>query len=239
MLQTIRKRVKRWLERSGFNIVTQFDLSMSALDIGVETVTRNQVPGDYLEFGVFKGASFARVFGQFKKANDTKERTFYAFDSFQGLPYSNEAAKPAQYKTGAYSASEEVFLENLARASVDRDAVRTVAGFYHQTLTNKTKRDLGLKQAALVYIDCDLKESAEFVFAFLTDLIDTGSVIVIDDWFRHGGVPSRGIQKACFDWLRENPDIRLYTLHQWRRIAFIVDREPNLSLEWERVVRAP
>src|SRR5689334_3737939 len=66
-------------------------------------VVYNHIPGDYMEFGVFEGESFAKVFGHFHKAwkeykyyeqlaghevdNDfLAQKRFIAFDSFEGLP---------------------------------------------------------------------------------------------------------------------------------------------------------
>ena len=50
----------------------------------------SNVGGDYLEFGVWKGRSFARAYNIWKhllnKNSNLKDMRFYAFDSFEGLP---------------------------------------------------------------------------------------------------------------------------------------------------------
>ena len=204
--------------------ISEKDLSMSALDIAIDTVVGNGIEGEYLEFGVYKGDSFARAYTRFKKVGDTMPRRFIAFDSFEGLPESNEPHKPKHYSKGAYSASEKEFTEYIKKKGVDLQDVISIKGFYDDSLTPATKKKHSIEKAAIVYIDADLYESAVPIFDFLTDILDTGSILVIDDWFRHQGVPTAGIQKACNEWLERNPNIRLVLLHQWRRVAFIVHK---------------
>lgn len=220
------KRIIRYIKHNFIGQhVSQKDLSMSALDIAIDTVTGNGIEGDYLEFGVYKGDSFARAYKRFADKQSVANRRFIAFDSFQGLPDAEEHHKPKQYEAGAYSASINEFQKNLRRKKVDLSHVLCIEGFYDTSLTPKTKKVHEIDKVAVAYIDVDLYTSAVPVFDFLTDIIETGSVLVIDDWFRHRGVPTAGIQKACFEWLLRNPDIELVLLHQWRRIAFVVHKK--------------
>lgn len=221
MLKKIFHRFKLLL---GGGFVTQQDLNMSALDIGIDTATGNAIQGDYLEFGVYRGNSFCRAFHRFKQNNDTHERRFIAFDSFEGLPDSNEDNKPPHYTKGAYASSQAEFQKTLRQHNVDTSRVLSIKGFYNTTLCDETKKEHNIKRCAVAYIDVDLYSSSVSVFNFLTDIIDTGSILVIDDWFRHTGTKNSGIQKACSEWLENNPSIRLTVLHQWRRVAFIVEK---------------
>lgn len=218
--------MRQWVKKvikNNSRLMSEHDMSMSALDVAIDTVSGNQIEGDYLEFGVYKGESLARAYHRFNKVENSTARKFWAFDSFEGLPKSSEAFKPKHYKTGAYSASEKTFLSHISKLGVDKQSVITVPGFYSKSLTDSLKLDKNLSAAALVYIDVDLYESVVPVFEFITDIIRTGTVIVIDDWFRHLGVPQAGIQKACYEWLEKNPHIELIELHKWRRVAFIVN----------------
>jgi hypothetical protein len=80
---------------------------------GASFIAWNQVEGDYLEFGVFEGASYA-----------AKPR-FFAFDSFAGLP-DGEADRHADYGAGAYACSQSQFHANIAAKGVDMARVVTV-----------------------------------------------------------------------------------------------------------------
>jgi len=199
---------------------------MSALDTAIAFVVNNQVEGDYLEFGVYKGKSFIRAYNKFKdhieRHREYRLPRFIAFDSFEGLPESKEKDVPQQYYKGAFAFSQDNFLASIIAKGVNLSHLVVVPGFYNKSLSDETKRKHNIKQSSVVYIDCDIYESAVPVFRFITNLIQTGTVIVIDDWFRHRGQPNQGIQRACNEWLAENPHIKLVQLHAWERIAFIV-----------------
>ena len=199
----------------------------------------NQIEGDYLEFGVYEGRSFAAAYRAIWAARERVrnfigsediERWFHqrprfiAFDSFSGLP-GGEAERHADYGEGAYSCSEEQFLENIKNEGVNLDDVSTVAGFYDQTLTSGLKDKLNLKRACCVLIDCDLYESTVPVLEFITDLVDQGTIIIFDDWYRYKGSPQKGEQRACNEWLARNPHIEL--VQYWQQgpqsVAFLVN----------------
>lgn len=203
-------------------------LSLSALKVAIETAVGNNIEGDYLEFGVYKGHSFIEAYKHFQITEKIYHkkgiRRFFAFDSFQGLPESKEEHRPKHYERGEYFVQISDFKKNLQKNKVSEKMVKIIPGFYDKTLNKETKNKYRLTKAAVIYIDVDLYKSTAYVFDFLTDLLDTGSIIVIDDWFRHKGVPDYGIQKACHEWLDKNPHIHLIQLHLWRRVAFIVHK---------------
>jgi O-methyltransferase len=198
----------------------------------------NQIEGDYLEFGVYEGASFAAAYHSiwnerrgvrdFIATDSIKEwyrnrPRFFAFDSFSGLP-GGEAERHKDYEEGAYSCSEAGFLENMKKDGVNLKDVITHAGFYDETLTPETKQRLKIKKASLVVIDCDLYESTVPVLDFITDLVGQGTIIVFDDWYRYEGRQDKGEQRACREWLEKNPQIQL--VQYWQQgpqaVAFIV-----------------
>jgi O-methyltransferase len=204
-------------------------------------VAWNQVEGDYLEFGVYRGASFAEAYRAIwnKRSNvrdyiDSPEieqwyqrrPRFVAFDSFTGLP-GGEAERHADYEKGAYSCSEDTFLSNIKNAGVDLGDVVTLPGFFDKTLTPESKEQLNLKKASLVLIDCDLYESTVPVLNFITDLVGQGTIIIFDDWYRYKGSRHKGEQRACREWLEKNPDIALEKFWQQgpQAVAFLVHRE--------------
>ena len=203
-------------------------------------VTWNQVEGDYLEFGVYRGESFAAAYRallagrQLLRADasgspETLRWTqtvprFFAFDSFAGLP-GGGGERQHDYHEGSYACSEAEFRSNLAREGMDLERVVTVPGFYDRTLNAATKQKHGLQKAALVMIDCDLYESTVPVLDFLTDLVGQGTVLIFHDWFRFQGSPQHGEQRACREWLARNPGLEL--IEYWREgpqaVSFVVN----------------
>jgi hypothetical protein len=207
---------------------------------GASFVTWNQVEGDYLEFGVFRGESFVAAYHAI--AAERREHAaegfdspeykrwaaqlprFFAFDSFEGLP-PGTAERQIDYFPGAYGCSEAELRANIAKQGVDLARVVTVPGFYDKSLNQETKRKHGLQKAALVMIDCDLYESTVPVLDFLTDLVGQGSVLIFHDWFRFKGRPDCGEQRACREWLARNPQLEL--IEYWREgpqaVSFLVN----------------
>lgn len=154
-------------------------------------------PGDYLEFGVYKGRAFIEAY---KKAEEMKfdNMRFFAFDSFEGLPeLGKNDASFGHFYEGQYSYSENDFLNTIEQNSVDLSRVTTVPGFYDKSLKEKgLKEKLGIKFASVIWVDCDLYVSTKPVLEFITDIIDTGTIIVFDDWFSFDGDLYKGEIRA-------------------------------------------
>jgi O-methyltransferase len=200
----------------------------------------NDVEGDYLEFGVYRGESFATAYranrfergrraaflvetGESRQQSQTPMR-FFAFDSFSGLP-EGPAARQQDYSPGAYACSQDKFTRNIAKLGVNLKDVVAVPGFYDKSLTPETKQQYKLQRAATVMIDCDLYESTVPVLEFLTDIVVQGTIIIFHDWFRFQGSPKCGEQRACREWLERNPQFELVEF--WREgpqtVAFLVN----------------
>lgn len=188
------------------------------LDFAMHFVQESALEGDYLEFGVFRGHTFAGAFHTAKRYG-LDGIQFYAFDSFCGLPPSLgvDAAGFQHFEEGDFACSQQAFLDNLRRENVDLARVTAVPGWFHEVLTGELKRQLPLKRAAIVWVDCDLYESTVPVLDFITDYLQHGTVLIFDDWFCYRADPNRGEQRAWSEWLAAHPD---YTAVEWRKIGW-------------------
>jgi O-methyltransferase len=203
-------------------------------------VVKNQIEGDYLEFGVWKGNSFIEMYRQMKITSESfylnnkkkkisniknifERMKFHAFDSFEGLPETS-LDKPIQYFKGNYSADENIFLNNLRQNGVDLNKVTTTKGWFDKSLNTECVKKIDLKKIAIAYIDCDLYESTVPILNFITPFLKTGTVLIFDDWFRNGGYINNGVQGAVLDWLNKNQNIILQHYHNsdTRTATFIV-----------------
>lgn len=206
----------------------------------------NQVEGDYLEFGVWRGASFSVAFGAMERSRaivagamprtpeflrwlQNKPR-YFAFDSFEGLP-DGAAERQTDYAPGAYACSEPEFRANVAEAGVDMARVITVPGMFDKSLTAEMAAKHQLRRAAMIFIDCDLYESTMPVLDFVTSLVGQGTIIVFQDWFRFKGSPDQGEQRACGEWLARNPQFEL--IEYWREgpqaVSFLVNMKTPVA----------
>jgi hypothetical protein len=203
------------------------------LDFAMHFVQESALEGDYLEFGVFRGHTFAGAFHSAKRYG-LDSIHFYAFDSFCGLPPSSgvDAEGFRHFEEGDFACSEQDFLDNLRRENVDLARVTAIPGWFHEVLTEDLKRQLPLKRAAIVWVDCDLYQSTIPVLDFITDYLQNGTVLIFDDWFCYRADPNRGEQRAWREWLAAHPD---YTAVECRKIgwhgqALIVHRRDPAAL---------
>lgn len=204
------------------------------------------VPGDYLEFGVFQGASFSQAFATIKNAHDawsrerihsSEHRTraweiwsnmrFFAFDSFRGLPQPGARDRVSDdFAEGQYSCSLPGFLHNLKRSKVDLGKVVAVPGWFEDTCKEETVKRYNIRAASIVHIDCDLYESTKVVLKFIEPLLVDGTVLIFDDWYCFRGNPDLGEQRAFAEWAQAKPD---WTFTQYQkdgatRNSFIANR---------------
>jgi hypothetical protein len=181
---------------------------------GFHLLSRSAIEGDYLEFGVFRGETFRNAIRAAQQAYRSTHAgrfagRFVAFDSFQGLPRvasTGDGVNP--YAAGEFSASRAVFERTLGRLA-ERVPIEVVAGWFDATLTPQTAERLRLHRAAFVNVDCDLYESTVPVLEFVTPLLQTGTILYLDDWFSYRGDVDQGEPRAVREWLERHPAIRL------------------------------
>ncbi len=113
----------------------------------------------------------------------------------------------------------------LEKNGVDLEKITFIEGWYNKTLNEGTKKKLSTKKAAIVLIDVDLYESTVPVLDFITAYLQTGTILIFDDWFAYRGDPRRGEQRAIREWLKRNPNIELIEFYHysWGGNSFIVN----------------
>lgn len=210
-------------------------------------VASNQVPGDYLEFGVYTGGSFASAFHSLRRAfeeysapgntpqeaNERRElwqqMRFVAFDSFEGLPAPTGIdTQTRNFVQGKFACSQSQFEKNIASAGVPLERTIVVPGWFAYTLTEATIRRHHLRHAAIVHIDSDLYESAKRALDFVTPLLVDGTVIIFDDWYAYRGNPYLGEQRAWREWCAAHPEWTTTEYHKQGASAssFLVNQAP-------------
>ena len=204
------------------------EMAQSILYKAAKITSMEIVDGDYLEFGVFQGASFINAYNILKQVYEerfTHERQlhgdelcarirnrwenirFIAFDSFEGLPeMCGTDTQTNDFVKGKFCCNEEDFIKNIKGKGVMLEKVATVPGWFEKTCSEETKKKLRLTKASIVHIDCDLYESTKVVLDFITPLLDDGTIIIFDDWYCYRGNPELGEQKAFYEWVEKLPD---------------------------------
>lgn len=150
------------------------------LQFCVETVLKDDVPGDLLEAGVWRGGSCI-LMRAILKLYGISDRTVWLADSFQGLPVPSLAADRD------YDLSASVF-PVLAVSQADVEAafrrfdlldhqVKFLKGWFKDTLANAP-----VSQLAVLRMDGDLYESTMDIFNALYHKVSAGGFIIVDDY---------------------------------------------------------
>lgn len=197
--------------------------------IAMEYVKSSKLSGDYLEFGVHIGSTFQAAY-HFAQREAQTDMQFYAFDSFQGMPKSegvDSVDALYQFVEGQYACTEAQFQHAISENGVDLTKVTTIPGWFDDTLNDEKKSQLAIDKAAVIWVDCDLYASTIPVLNFISDYLQTGTILCFDDWFSFLGNPHRGEQKAFNEWRLLHPELHFIDYHvfgKWGK-SFIVNVE--------------
>ncbi len=132
----------------------------------------DDIEGDYIEFGIFKGKSLLhsiKTYKQFFNSND--KITFYGLDSFDGFPSDNHNF----YNSNNFSTSYAKVTKTFAKYR----NVKIIKGFFSDVLKNE---EFHKNVYSFVFIDCDIYESSLDVFKHIDKKIVKGGFLMIDDF---------------------------------------------------------
>ena len=173
-----------------------------------EAVVAEDVPGDLIETGVWRGGAGILMKGVLEAYGDERRGVWLA-DSFKGLPPPDEERYPDDEGSWVHSVEDlavslEEVRENFRRYGLLDDRVRFVEGWFRDTLPGLRDRTW-----SLVRLDGDMYESTLDGLSNLYDGLSPGGFLIIDDLalspcrqavedFRH----DRGIDEPieAIDW---------------------------------------
>lgn len=144
-------------------------------------VLHDNVPGDFIETGVWRGGVCILMRGSLKAHGD-KTRKVYVADSFEGLPPPDEKNYPADAGQNAHifkelAVSQEQVAENFRAYDLLDDQVQFVKGWFKDTLPK-----LPAPSFSLIRLDGDLYESTIQGLENLYPKLSVGGFMVIDDY---------------------------------------------------------
>lgn len=155
---------------------------LTSLQHCVETVLVDDVPGDLVECGVWRGGACILMRAVLAAYGDAT-RCVWLADSFEGVPRSD----PANYKAdkgiradfaaGILGVSEAEVRANFERYGLLDDQVRFLPGWFKDTL-----RDAPIDRIAVLRLDGDLYESTIQALDALYPRLSPGGFCIIDDY---------------------------------------------------------
>ena len=163
--------------------------------------------GDYLEFGVFHGASLACMHRALKAGGFNHVRLF-GFDSFAGLPAAADMEDDRTFRAGQFTADERFVRRLLTEQGLEWQRTVLVTGWFSDTLTEELAVRHRIAKASIIMVDCDIYSSAREALRFCAPLIRDETIIFFDDWMT-GDLDAKNMgEKRAFDeFLRDNPQL--------------------------------
>jgi O-methyltransferase len=158
-----------------------------------EIVLQNDIPGDFIETGVWRGGACILMRAVLNAYGDNHRRVWVA-DSFCGLPAPDP--KLATDSLDQHYTFAELFVPsdqvraNFSRYGLLDDQVRFLEGWFSDTLPTAP-----IEQLAILRLDGDMYESTMDALGALYDKVSPGGFIIVDDF---GAVA--GCQKAILEF---------------------------------------
>jgi hypothetical protein len=166
----------------------------------VKYLVENEVPGDFVECGVWKGGSMMAVALTLLCLKRT-DRRLWLFDTFLGMSkptaedLSITGCSPTQdlYDAEWIKISKDRVQEAMARTGYPMERVELIEGPVEDTIPTRSP-----EQIALLRLDTDWYESTRHELVHLYPRLSTGGVLLIDDYGAW-----QGARKATDEYIRE------------------------------------
>jgi hypothetical protein len=154
---------------------------MSHLQRCVEDVLENNVPGDLIETGVWRGGACIFMRGVLK-AHGMTDRKVWVADSFRGLPFPNKRKYPADKSSLFFLARSLVVPLETVKANFEKyglldDQVVFLKGWFKDTLPAAP-----IGKLAVMRLDGDMYESTMDALKSLYPKLSPGGYAIIDDY---------------------------------------------------------
>jgi len=146
----------------------------------IESVVKNNVEGDFIETGVWRGG--ACIFAKALFNILDKNRTIWVADSFEGLPKPNDQLYPEDKGDDLYSIEQlrvslEQVQQNFNRFNLLDKNVKFLKGWFKDTL-----KTAPITKIAIARLDGDMYESTMDSLINLYHKISPGGFVIIDDY---------------------------------------------------------
>jgi O-methyltransferase len=144
----------------------------------VETVLRDDVAGDFIETGAWRGGMtiFMRAL---LKAHGVLDRRVWVADSFEGLPVPKNKADGWDYSDVDYlKVSLEQVQNNFRRFGLLDDQVQFLQGWFCDTLPTAP-----ISELAVLRLDGDMYSSTRDALVHLYPRVSRGGFVIVDDYY--------------------------------------------------------
>lgn len=195
-------------ERSHFD-PAHFETIMQAIEL-----TRN-IPGHYVEVGVYKGGSAYAALAFMEAAGIVRSSWF--FDTFEGFVYDAAlSSKDATFRNTHADTSRDTVRAALAEFPAARVEKCEIIG---QDLPNEIDR------IACANVDVDMYEASLVAMRKIAARLSPGGIIVLDD---QGHTPhTAGAYRAAVEFVSSNAGLRFMPIHMASGQMLLVNPAEN------------
>jgi hypothetical protein len=173
-------RFYRKIANSGFSHSMIGRARMDSLHACLDIVRQENIPGDLIECGVWRGGSCIFMAGYLEAYGLTGHKVVVA-DSFEGLPVPTlQQDARLDLSKNVYpqlAVSQETVQENFSVYGLDTANVVYLKGWFKDTLPGAP-----VEQIALLRMDGDLYESTMNILDALYDKVVDGGIVIVDDY---------------------------------------------------------
>jgi O-methyltransferase len=154
---------------------------LNNIEYCMRSIIQQQVPGDFIETGVWRGGATIFMRAVLKEFNITN-RLVWVADSFQGLPLPNTKLYKADtgnqlHRLKILTVPLEEVKNNFKKYDLLDDQVRFLPGWFKDTLPQAP-----IKKLALIRLDGDMYESTYQAISSLYPKLSAGGFIIVDDY---------------------------------------------------------
>ena len=152
----------------------------------IDDVIQNDVAGDVLEAGVWRGGT-AIFMKAVLAAQNSDDRQVWVADSFEGLPVPDAELHPIEARAHESKIMKDVYhhfavdlasvQSNFSRFGLLDEKVRFLKGWFKDTLPTAP-----IEQLSVIRLDGDYYESTMTCLTQLYDKLSPGGYMVIDDY---------------------------------------------------------
>jgi hypothetical protein len=188
-----------WFNHFWFgNTLTMCGLKkLDSVQFCVEDCLAQNVPGDLIECGVWRGG-VSILLRAVLAAHGVTDRVVWVADSFEGLPTPPPGSQddvmhqlPALIDANHYAVNLPTVKANFQRYGLLDEQVRFLPGWFADTLP-----DAPIEQIAVLRVDGDYYESTLDILTNLYPRLAPGGYIILDDW----GLPVCGEKQAVLEY---------------------------------------
>jgi len=176
------------------------------------------IPGDIVECGVFKGVSLTRFLTYRSILENNFSRKIIGFDAFGKFPKQKQKSDKNFIKKWESLAGDGISKSELNNILLNKkfENYELIEGDVFKTIPNFLKNN-NTKKIALLHLDMDVYKPTKFVINKLFNKMSKNGIILIDDYSE-----TVGATKAIDEFLKIKKSLKIKKLSYYKLPAYIL-----------------